>query len=123
MGLNRNDWIMFAWVWMTGMTCLGIGLLAAPFILPPESDWTRKGSGTALLLVAASILFVAVFEGKGKLVKVAGVLTAIFGYAGTISVLESENPLLMAIIIMVTLYTLLAGMALVWMAWMRRNVF
>ncbi len=123
MGFNRNDWRLFAWFWMIAMTCLGIGVLAAPFLLPPESDWIRKGAGTALLLVAASILFVAVFEGKGMLVKVAGALTAIFGYTGTIRVLESENPLLLAIIITVTLYVLWAGMFLVLMAWMRRNVF
>ena len=104
MGLNRNDWLMFASAWVTGMTCLGIGLLVAPFFLPPENDWTSDGAGTALLLVAASILFVAVFEGRGALVQTAGILTAIFGYAGTIKVLENENPLLLSVLIAVTFY-------------------
>jgi hypothetical protein len=66
MDLNRNDWIAFARVWMAGMTFLGAGLLLAPAFLPPESAWISKGTGTALLLVAASILFVVVFEALGK---------------------------------------------------------
>ena len=123
MGLNRNDWLVFASVWMIGMACLGIGLLVAPLFLPQENAWTSKGTGTALLLVAASILFVAVFEGKGTLVQIAGALTAVFGYAGTIKVLGSENSLLMAVIFVVTFYTGLIGMFSVWIAWMGRNVF
>lgn len=44
------------------MTCLGIGLLVVPAVSPFVSSWAREGLGTALLLVAASILFVAVIE-------------------------------------------------------------
>lgn len=128
MDLNRNDWIAFARVWMAGMTFLGAGLLLAPAFLPPESAWISKGTGTALLLVAASILFVVVFEalgkaGMGMTGPVASVLTAVFGYAGTIKVLASENPLLLAFILVYAFYTGWIGAVFVWIAWLRRSIF
>lgn len=110
------------------MTSLGAGLLLAPAFLPPESVWISKGSGTALLLVTASILFVAVFEalgkaGTGKTGTVASILTAVFGYAGTIKVLDSENPLLLAFILIYAFYTGWIGAIFIWIAWMYRLVF
>ena len=127
MRLNRNDWLVFAWVWMAGMTFLGVGLLVAPAFLSPESVWISKGSGTALLLVTASILFVVVFEalgksGMGKTGPVAGVLTALFGYAGTIKVLDGENPLLLAFILVYAFYTGWIGAVFIWIAWLGRVI-
>ena len=118
--MNRSDWVLFAWVWMAGMTCLGIGLLVIPAVSPLVNSWTREGLGTALLLVAASILFVAVFEGlpkvgKNAIVIVASSLAAIFGYAGTIVVLEGENPFLMVVFLVFNIYLTLAGVAVVLM--------
>ena len=104
------------------MACLGIGLMVIRAVLPSESDWTRDGIGTALLLVAASILFVVVFEalpniGKSPLVFVASGLTAIFGYAGTMIILERENPLLMAVVVVATFY--IGGIGIVFVLMVR----
>ena len=109
------------------MTFLGAGLLLAPVFLSPESVWISKGSGTALLLVTASILFVVVFEalrkaGSGKTGPVASILTAVFGYAGTIKVLDSENPLLLAFILLYAFYTGWIGAIFVWIAWLYRVI-
>lgn len=109
MRLNRSDWIVFAWVWLAGMSCLGVGLLVTPRLLPPESGWLNPGSGPALLLVAASILFVVVLDplthDRGnRLLWVAGILTAVFGYAGTLQALDEENSLLRAVMLVATFY-------------------
>lgn len=109
MRLSRNDWIVFAWAWLAGMSCLGVGLLLAPRFLPPESGWVNSGSGPALLLVAASILFVVVLDplthAQGnRLLWVAGILTAVFGYVGTLQTLDEENPLLQAVMLVATFY-------------------
>ena len=110
------------------MTCLGIGLLVVPAVSPFVSSWAREGLGTALLLVAASILLVAVIEvlpeiGKNAIVVVASSLTAIFGYAGTIVVLEEENSLLMGVILIVTLYVIATGIVIVWVGRLYRAIF
>ena len=109
MRLNRSDWIVFASVWLAGMSCLGVGLLVTPRLLPPESGWLNPGSGPALLLVAASILFVVVLDplthDRGnRLLWVAGILTAVFGYAGTLQALDEENSLLRAVMLVATFY-------------------
>ena len=96
--------------------------------LPPGSVWISKGSGTALLLVTASLLFVVVFEalgkaGLGKTGPVASILTAVFGYAGTIKVLDGENPLLLAFILIYAFYTGWIGAVFIWIAWMYRVIF
>ena len=91
------------------MSCLGVGLLVTPRLLPPESGWLNPGSGPALLLVAASILFVVVLDpithDRGnRLLWVAGILTAVFGYAGTLQALDEENSLLRAVMLVATFY-------------------
>lgn len=111
---------------MAGMTCLGIGLLVVRVALPAESVWTRDGIGTALLLVAASIFFVVVFEalpgiGKNAIGTVASILTAIFVYAGTIVILARENSLLMGVILMFTFYLISTGIVVVWVIGLYRS--
>lgn len=128
MRLNRNDWIAFASVWLAGMSCLGAGLLIAPFFLPAESNWVSPGSGTALLLVAASILFVAVLDPFTNArheapIRLAGILTALFGYIGTVQALEEENPLLLAVILVVTFYVAWVGGSFVFVIRLIRRVF
>ena len=110
------------------MTCLGVGLLTVPALLPQESSWVSKASGTALLLVAASVLFVVVFEalakaGRDRPANVASGLTAVFGYAGTLKVLESENTLLLAVVIVATFYIGWMGVAFVVIARLGRMIF
>lgn len=128
MGLNRNDWIAFAWAWLAGMTCLGIGLLTVPFFLSAENDWISPGSGTALLLVAASVLFVVVIDPftqvkRDRLIRLAGILTAFFGYAGTLKVLDAENPLLMTVLWLATFYIAWIGGAFVLAIRLARRAF
>ena len=110
------------------MTFLGTGLLIAPVFLSPESVWISKGSGTALLLVTASILFIVVFEALGKAAMgktgpVASILTAVFGYTGTIKVLDGENPLLLAFILIYAFCTGWIGVTFIWIAWLYRVIF
>ena len=57
------------------------------------------------------------------LVWAASILTAIFGYAGTIKVLEGETPLLMAVLLIATFYIALVGALAVWIVWMYRKLF
>ncbi len=87
----------------------------------------QRGQGTALLLIAASILFAAVFPTLGtnenRLVAAASVLTAMFGYAGTLIILEGENPFLLAIVIVFTFYLALIAFALVGIVRLIRRIF
>ena len=113
---------------MAGMTLLGLVLLTAPAFLDAESRWISKGAGTAMLLIAASILFVVVFEALAKVgrntpVNAATGLTALFGYIGTIKVLESENALLLAVLVIATFYIGWMGVAFVVLARLGRIIF
>ena len=122
--MTARDWKLLGWVWVAGLTILGIGILAAPELHAVAADWIRPGQGTALLLVAASILFAAVFPNLwasgNRLVAVASVLTAIFGYAGTMIILSNENPVLLAIVVLYTYYLALMSYALLPVFWLVR---
>ena len=81
-----------------------------------------------MLLIAASILFVVVFEalakvGRNNPVNAATGLTALFGYIGTIKVLESENVLLLAVLVIATFYIGWMGVAFVVLARLGRIIF
>ena len=92
---------------------MGVGILLAPLV----SKQLGPGQGTARLLVAASILFTAVVPTLGttenRLISSAGVLTAIFGYTGTLIILGGENQILAAIILLYTVYLALSAFILV----------
>ena len=126
--MNISDRVVFAWVWIIGVVCLGTGLSLSLLFLPDDSDWTRNGSGTALLLIAASFLFVVVFESLAQInwrtpVHAATSLTAVFGYAGTATVLMGENPLLFALILITTFYIGWVGALFVVIARIVRTIF
>ena len=53
----------------------------------------------------------------------AGVLTAIFGYAGTLIILGGENPILAAIILSYTIYLALSAFILVAVFHVIRTIF
>ncbi|MCE2499387.1 MAG: hypothetical protein J4G13_00810 [Dehalococcoidia bacterium] len=125
--MTTRDWVLLGWIWVAGLTLLGIGLLLAPRINAATATEFQRGQGTALLLIAASILFAAVFPTLGtnanQLVSSASVLTAMFGYAGTLIILPGENPILLAIVIVFTLYLAVMAFALVGIVRLIRIIF
>ena len=125
--MTSRNWVLLGWVWVVGLAVLGAGVLVAPAINEVVPDELQRGQGTALLLIAASILFAAVFPTLGtnssRLVAVASVLTAIFGYAGTLIILAGENLILLAIVVAFTFYIALIAFALVGIVWLIRSIF
>ena len=125
--MTVSDWVLLGWIWVLGLTALGIGVLFAPLTSVTIASEFQRGQGTALLLIAASILFAAVFPTLGtnenRLVAAASVLTAMFGYAGTLIILEGENPFLLAIVIVFTFYLALIAFALVGIVRLIRRIF
>ncbi len=111
--MTSQDWERMGWIWVVGLAVLGIAILVAPTIDTFPTDWVKPGQGTALLLIAASILFAAVFPalatGRSRLISIASALTALFGYAGTIVILAGENTLLLAIVVAYTIYLALTA--------------
>ena len=111
--MTSQDWEWMGWIWVVGLAVLGIGILVAPAVDAFPAGWVQPGQGTALLLIAASILFAAVFPalatGRSRLISIASALTALFGYAGTIVILAGENTLLLAIVVAYTIYLALTA--------------
>ena len=75
-------------------------------------------------LVAAGILFAVVFpilaKERGSLVAVAGVMTAAYGYAGTMIILANENQILLLLVVLLTLYPVTTAFVLLYFAqWIR----
>ena len=106
--MRAGDWAKLGWIWVVWQTLTGLGLLIAPLFSAAAAEWFEPGRGNALLLIAASILFIAVWPSFGtnanRLVSVAGLLAALFGYAGTWVVLEGENKTLLAFLTITTFY-------------------
>ena len=115
--MTSQDWERMGWIWVVGLAVLGIAILVAPTIDTLPTNWVKPGQGTALLLIAASILFAAVFPalatGRSGLIPFASALTAVFGYAGTMLIIANENPMLLAIVIVYTLYLGLTAFAII----------
>ena len=113
--MTRNEWRIINWVWAVDMTLIGAGLLLYPVFFMEQN--TVTGQGTALLLVAASLLFTAVFATwdwrKNRLAAFASFGTAVFGFLGTSYILAAENSTLLAILIIASLYSLLMGLPIV----------
>ena len=104
-------------MWVAGLTILGLVILIAPASDTDIGIWFQPGQGTALLLVAANTLFAAVLPtlraSGNRLAAVAGVLTAIFGYAGTTIILAGENLILLAIVVLYTFYLALMAYTII----------
>ena len=113
--MSSREWKLLGSVWVVGLTLLGVALVVAARFGIDETFAFDTGLGTALLLVAASILFAAVFPAlrtnDNLLVTLAATLTAVFGYAGTLIILFDEDVLLFLIVLIYTFY--LAFIALV----------
>ena len=125
--MNRRDWERVGWVWVSGLTILGLVLLIAARFQIDAIFTFDSGLGTALLLVAAGILFAAAIPALGtsenRLVPVATVLTAMYGYAGTLIILFDEDRILLAIVLSYTIYLALQAFMLVGIVWMIRTIF
>lgn len=121
--MMARQWTFLGWIWVVGFTVMGLGILFVPLVIKQLGP----GQGTALLLVAASILFTAVLPTLGttenRMASSAGVLTAIFGYAGTLIILGGENPILAAIILSYTIYLALSAFILVAVFHVIRTIF
>lgn len=108
----RNGWRLAGWVWVAVMNLLGLGVLffQAVFL----SNEQLAGQGTALLLVGACLLFAAVFATwdwkKNKLAAFASFSTAVFGFLGTSYTLAEQNPLLLALLGVIALYSIGLGL-------------
>ena len=115
------------WAWVACLSIAGAIVLAGPFVpgVPPE--WFSKGQGVALQLIGAGILFAAVFSTLAKdftsLIGVAGVLTAIFGYVGTMLILADENPTLLVFVFLLTVYPALISSAILMLAFLMGDIF
>ncbi len=114
------DLRLLGWLWVVVQSLAGCALLLAPLVSGIPAEWFRPGQGTALLLIAASILFAAVFPtlltNPNRLVPTASVLTAVFGYSGTILILRNENEALLALLLGATFYLTLLGFGLIVLA-------
>lgn len=113
--MTRDAWRIVSWVWAVDMTLIGLGLLLYPVFFMDQN--TVTGQGTALLLVAASLLFTAVFATwdwrNNRIAAFASFWTAVFGFLGTSYILADENSTLLAILIVVSLYSVSASLLLV----------
>ena len=114
------------WAWIACLSIVGAIVAAAPNIegLPPE--WFSDGIGVALQLIAAGIIFAAAFPTLARnpksIVAVAGMLTAVFGYLGTMMVLYDENQILLVFVLLLTLYPVLMTSGLLFVALFVREV-
>lgn len=95
----------------------GLWVLLFPIIFPSETK--SQEQGTALLLVAAGILFAGVFITwdwrKNRLAAFASFWTSVFGFLGTSYILAGENPLLLMLLGLVTFYSVGIGILLAFM--------
>ena len=80
--MSSPEWKLLGSVWVVGLTLLGMALLLAAQFGIDDTFTFDSGLGTALLLVAASILFAVVFPTlrttDNLLVTIAATLTAVF---------------------------------------------
>ncbi len=108
--MNRRDLRITGWVCIAGFAVLGVAMVLAASLEVDSIFTFDTGLGTSLLLVAASILFIAVLatprDTSNSLVIVATWLTAAFGYLGTFVILFDEEPVLSFILLAYTLYLL-----------------
>ena len=87
-------------------------MVVLPIVDPLTKVWVSEGQGTALLLVAACILFAVVYttwNRKDWLLSFASVATAIFGFLGTSYTLFNENQVLLTVLGAIALYFLMIG--------------
>jgi hypothetical protein len=103
--------IIIGWVWVIFFVIEGLLILAGPFAHPTIRAFLDQGQGTALLLIAASILFVAIATTASEtrpqpLVNISTWLTAVFGFSGTLIILANENPVLAVLVVTPPVYGL-----------------
>ena len=114
------------WSWIICLSIVGIIVFAGPIIpnIPPE--WFSPGRGVALQLIAVGIVFAAAFPTLAKdltaLVGAAGMLAAIFGYIGTLLILHSENPVLLVLALLLTIYPILIAAGILFVALLTREL-
>ncbi len=112
------------WVWVVVLDLLGLGVMFFPALSSGTAQ--LKGQGTALLLVAASILFAVVFATwdwkNNRLAAFASFSTAIFGFLGTSYILAKENSLLLTLLGVIAFYSVLTGIFLAFLIRFAKNL-
>ena len=110
----RKGWRIASWAWVVMMNLIGWGLFLYPIIF--YDDEPLPGQGTAMLLIAATLLFAVVSNTwdwrNNRLVTFASFSTAVFGFLGTSYTLVEENPPLLTVLGIVSLYSVGAGLML-----------
>ena len=118
---------MLGWAWITCLTVVGLIVLIGSQLESAPTGWFSPGQGVALQLIAAGVLFAAAFPTLAKdfasLVGIAGILTAVFGYAGTMLVLYDANPVLLVLVLLLTVYPMAMAALLLSFAVMVREMF
>ena len=118
---------MLGWAWVACLAIVGFIVLVGAQLEGTPTGWFSPGEGVALQLIAAGILFAAVFPTLAKdltsLVGIAGMLTAVFGYAGTMLVLYDANPVLLVLVLLLTVYPMSMASLLLSFAVLMREAF
>ena len=109
--MNHTVWQRTRWLWVLSLSIWGCALVVLPITPLRREPFFAEGLGTALLVTAAGIFIVAVFEvsRQNKLLFVAGGLSGFFGFVGACYTLASENKPLLAFLFMANLYSLTMG--------------
>ena len=106
---NTAKWA--GWTWLVTSILAGAVILGSYL---PESTgyyWLAPGRGTGLQLVGGGALFAAVFPAlpaqQNRLISLGALVGTAFVYVGTWVILREQNIFLLALIMVITVYTTL----------------
>ena len=106
---NTAKWA--GWTWLVTSVLAGAVILGS--YLPENAGyhWLAPGRGTGLQLVGGGALFAAVFPAlptqQNRLISLGALVGTAFVYVGTWVILREQNIFLLALIMVITVYTTL----------------
>ena len=100
------------WTWLVTSILAGAVILGSYLVVGDVGDeWPATGRGTALQLVGGGALFAAVFPAlsaqQNRLISLGALVGTAFVYVGTSVILREQNIFLLALIMVITVYTTL----------------
>ena len=99
------------WTWLATSVLAGAALLGSFFTGDEAFAWLVPGRGTALQFVGGGAFFAAVLPAfatrQRSLISWGALVGAAFVYVGTGIILNEQNPFLLMLIVLLTLYTTL----------------